>query len=152
MTPAERTVDEHGAVPEQAAPQAGGAPVPTPATSADPATDPTAESAEAPQVDETEGAEAAPASGSRANAGDRAYARTLFAELAESEPGSARPMRFDITVSSVWAKGRAEMTFSCARRSFAADTIFMALVIWRVFFTDLMRLRMSRSEAMAGAP
>ena len=37
---------------------------------------------------------------------------------------------------------------SCARRSFAAATIFMARVICCVFLTDAMRLRMSRSEAM----
>ena len=35
-----------------------------------------------------------------------------------------------------------------ALRSLAADTIFMALVICRVFFTEPMRLRMSRSDAM----
>ncbi len=40
------------------------------------------------------------------------------------------------------------MMASCALRSLAAATIFMALVICRVFFTVRMRLRMSRRDAM----
>jgi len=39
--------------------------------------------------------------------------------------------------------GRATMTRSCARRSLAAETIFMALVICSVFFTERMRRRRS---------
>src|SRR5689334_23200156 len=35
------------------------------------------------------------------------------------------------------------MVRSCARRNFAAETIFMALVICCVFFTERMRRRMS---------
>ena len=46
--------------------------------------------------------------------------------------------------------GRADTMASWARRSLAADTIFMALVICWVLFTDRMRLRMSRRLAMAG--
>jgi hypothetical protein len=37
-----------------------------------------------------------------------------------------------------------------ARRSLAADTIFIALVIFWVLFTDRMRFRMSRRLAMGG--
>ena len=40
------------------------------------------------------------------------------------------------------------MARSCARRSLAAATIFMALVICRVFFTLRMRRRMSRMFAI----
>src|SRR5665213_395415 len=40
------------------------------------------------------------------------------------------------------------MARSCARRGLAADTIFMALVIWRVFFTLLMRRRKSSTFAI----
>src|SRR5437764_4525208 len=41
------------------------------------------------------------------------------------------------------------MTRSCARRSFAAETIFMAFVICCVFFTERMRRRMSIRLGMA---
>src|SRR4029450_3711527 len=40
------------------------------------------------------------------------------------------------------------MAASCARRSFAAATICVALVILRVAFTEAMRLRMSLREAI----
>ncbi|MFQ5668707.1 MAG: hypothetical protein ACE5I7_20075 [Candidatus Binatia bacterium] len=40
------------------------------------------------------------------------------------------------------------MAASCARRSLAADTIFMALVIFCVFFTEVMRFRMLFKVAM----
>src|SRR5206468_5081380 len=46
------------------------------------------------------------------------------------------------------AYGRAPMTRSCARRSFAAATIFMALVICCVLLTERSRRRMSISEAI----
>src|SRR5436305_88752 len=39
--------------------------------------------------------------------------------------------------------GRAAITRSCARRSLAAETIFMALVICCVFFTERIRRRIS---------
>jgi len=42
------------------------------------------------------------------------------------------------------------MMASWARRSLAAETIFMALVICWVLFTERMRLRMSRRLAMWG--
>ena len=41
------------------------------------------------------------------------------------------------------------MTRSCARRSFAAETIFMALVICCVFLTERMRRRKSIRLGMA---
>src|SRR5215211_9307783 len=44
------------------------------------------------------------------------------------------------------------MIASCAFRSLAAATIFIALVICWVFFTERMRLRMSRREAIGAAP
>src|SRR3979490_1065049 len=44
------------------------------------------------------------------------------------------------------------MARSWARRSFAAETIFMALVICWVFLTERMRRRMSIRLGMAGAP
>src|SRR5688572_3227411 len=47
-----------------------------------------------------------------------------------------------------WANGRAAITRSCARLSFAAATIFIALVICCVFFTDLIRRRMSNKLAI----
>src|SRR5256885_960992 len=50
---------------------------------------------------------------------------------------------FDSICRSSDAYGRAEITRSCARRSLAAETIFMALVICCVFFTERMRRRMS---------
>src|SRR6185436_13808860 len=52
------------------------------------------------------------------------------------------------TSAIFWANGRALMTRSWARRSFEADTIFIALVICCVFFTDLMRRRMSKRLAI----
>ena len=47
------------------------------------------------------------------------------------------------------AYGRAEMMRSCARRSFAAATSFMARVIFCVDWTERIRRWMSRSVAMA---
>ena len=47
------------------------------------------------------------------------------------------------TLRSKEPYGRAAITRSCARRSLAAETIFMALVICCVFFTERMRRRMS---------
>src|SRR5579864_3243334 len=43
----------------------------------------------------------------------------------------------------IGAYGRAASTRSCARRSLAAETIFMALVICCVFLTERIRRRMS---------
>src|SRR5579864_8595792 len=42
------------------------------------------------------------------------------------------------------------MTRSCARRSLAAETIFMALVICCVFLTERMRRRISMRLGMGG--
>src|SRR5687767_13100562 len=62
---------------------------------------------------------------------------------------SARRATAAAVAAILSANGRAAFTRSSARRSLAAETIFMALVIFCVFFTLLMRLRMSRSEAMS---
>ena len=59
------------------------------------------------------------------------------------DPGLARAAMLESTSSIRRAKGRAANIASWARRSLAAETIFMALVICCVFFTDLMRRRMS---------
>src|SRR6187401_22097 len=48
------------------------------------------------------------------------------------------------------AYGRVATTFSCARRSFDAATIFIAFVICCVDFTARMRRRMSMSDAISG--
>ncbi len=52
------------------------------------------------------------------------------------------------TLVSIRAYGRAFIARSCARRSFAAETIFMAFVICRVFFTLRMRRRRSSTFAI----
>src|SRR5262249_23280292 len=57
---------------------------------------------------------------------------------------------FDNTLRSNAPYGREAITRSCARRSFAAETIFMALVICWVFFTDRMRRRISIRLGMGG--
>ena len=46
------------------------------------------------------------------------------------------------------AYGRPTSAACCALRIFAAATICIALVIWAVFLTDLIRRRMSRVLAM----
>src|SRR5438067_1577983 len=61
---------------------------------------------------------------------------------------SARARASEASISSMsCAYGRARTTASCARRSLAAATIFMALVIFCVFRTERMRVRMMRREA-----
>src|SRR4051812_10989031 len=57
--------------------------------------------------------------------------------------------RLAITAFMRSANGRAASAALCARRSFAAATICMALVIFCVAFTEAMRLRRSFSEGMA---
>src|SRR3984893_17359351 len=52
------------------------------------------------------------------------------------------------TLSVRWAYGRADSAAVCARRSFAAATICMALVIFCVALTEAIRLRKSFSEGM----
>ena len=52
-------------------------------------------------------------------------------------------VRFANTLRSCSAYGRALKTRSCARRSRAAATVFMAFVSCCVFLTDRMRRRMS---------
>ena len=54
--------------------------------------------------------------------------------------------------SMICAYGRAAITRSCARRSLAAETIFMAFVICCVFFTDRIRRRMSIKLGMVYMP
>ena len=56
----------------------------------------------------------------------------------------SRPPRMRSRVSE---KGRDRSTASCARRTLAAATSFMAEVIFRVFFVVAMRDRSSRMEA-----
>src|SRR5215468_60636 len=60
----------------------------------------------------------------------------------------ARLFRLASSRSMRSAYGRAATAASCARRSLAAATICMALVILRVAFTEAMRLRMSLREAI----
>src|SRR5580700_1763725 len=55
-----------------------------------------------------------------------------------------------ITLRNAAAYGRALITRSCARRSLAAETIFMALVICCVFLTERMRRRISIKLGMRG--
>jgi hypothetical protein len=52
------------------------------------------------------------------------------------------------TFVSICPNGRAASARSCARRNFAAETIFIAFVIWRVLVTLRMRRRISRMFAM----
>ena len=49
-------------------------------------------------------------------------------------------------------KGREETTASCARRTLAAATSFMASVIFCVFLTESMRVRSSRREHRTTRP
>jgi hypothetical protein len=48
-----------------------------------------------------------------------------------------------LTLTRFSAKGRPFTTASCARRTFAAATSFIASVIFFVFFTETMRSRSS---------
>src|SRR5258708_28727058 len=57
-----------------------------------------------------------------------------------------------ITASIFSAKGRAASAAVCARRSFEAATICMALVIFCVALVEAMRTRMSFSEAILSSP
>src|SRR5262245_34497469 len=61
---------------------------------------------------------------------------------------SARETSDLSTLVSIWAYGRAARARSWARRSLAAETICMALVICRVFFTLRIRRRMSKRFAI----
>src|SRR5215207_6409226 len=62
--------------------------------------------------------------------------------------GSTRAARLLRTLSIFCANGRALTMRSCERRSFEAETIFMALVICCVDLTARTRRRMSISEGM----
>src|SRR5205823_10285163 len=62
--------------------------------------------------------------------------------------GSTRAATLLSTRCICTAYGRAFMMRSCARRSFDAATIFMALVICWVFFTERIRRRRSMSDGM----
>src|SRR5229473_6210779 len=57
-----------------------------------------------------------------------------------------------ITASIFSAKGRAASAAFCARRSFDAATICMALVIFCVALVEAMRTRMSLSDAILSSP
>src|SRR5882762_2584164 len=61
---------------------------------------------------------------------------------------SARETSDCKTFVSICAYGRAASARSWARRSLAADTIFMARVIWRVLITLRMRRRISSMLAI----
>src|SRR5215467_4102232 len=54
------------------------------------------------------------------------------------------------TLSIIATYGRDARARSCARRSLAAATIFMALVIWRVFL--ILRMRRLKSRTFAILP
>src|ERR1700683_1728429 len=77
----------------------------------------------------------------------RCASRGLAATRSSPAPAAAT---LAITFRSAEAYGRAAMTRSCARRSLAAETIFMALVICCVFFTERMRRRISIKLGMHG--
>ena len=62
--------------------------------------------------------------------------------------GSTRVATLDSTRCICVAYGRALMIRSCARRSFDAATIFIALVICCVFLTARIRRRRSMSDGM----
>ena len=68
--------------------------------------------------------------------------RRVLHSLASRVDSSAHPLLDERAVPK--ADGRAPIIRSCARRSFDAATIFIALVICCVFLTDLMRRRMSK--------
>src|ERR1700716_3728824 len=70
--------------------------------------------------------------------------------LSSESPAAA--ITFDKISRSIAAYGRAAITRSCARRSLAAETIFMAFVICCVFFTDRIRRRMSIKLGMVYMP
>src|ERR1700732_484654 len=58
----------------------------------------------------------------------------------------------EITASIFSSEGRAASAAVCARRSFEAATICMALVIFCVALVEAMRTRMSLSEAILSSP
>ena len=64
------------------------------------------------------------------------------------DASSIEPLRFCKSSVRVSAYGRMAVIASCAFLSFAADTIFMALVICMVEETDAIRLRISLRFAM----
>src|SRR5215475_1574204 len=66
---------------------------------------------------------------------------------APGEEAAALAM-LEITVSIFSAKGRAASAADCARRSFEAATICIALVIFCVALVEAMRTRMSFSDAI----
>src|SRR5580700_6870154 len=77
----------------------------------------------------------------------RCASKGLAATRSSPAPAAAT---LAITFRSAEAYGRAAITRSCARRSLAAETIFMALVICCVFFTERMRRRISIRLGMRG--
>src|SRR5205807_9671197 len=75
-------------------------------------------------------------------------ARSGFSPAVSSDATAAAT--FPNTFRNRAPYGRDEITRSCARRSFAAETIFMALVICCVFLTERMRRRISIRLGMGG--
>src|SRR5579864_4509835 len=74
--------------------------------------------------------------------------RGCFGSPVSGSKISARATSDFRTFVSICAYGRAARARSCARRSLAAETIFMALVICRVLITLRIRRRMSRMLGM----
>mmetsp|Transcript_2766 Transcript_2766/g.10966 ORF Transcript_2766/g.10966 Transcript_2766/m.10966 type:complete len:243 (+) Transcript_2766:699-1427(+) len=73
--------------------------------------------------------------------------RTAHRGTSTSSP-ARRVLMAKSTLTSDSEKGRALMTASCARRTFAAATSFIAEVIFFVEFTDAMRSRISFWDAL----
>src|SRR5438477_7995870 len=78
----------------------------------------------------------------------RGPSRCSSSGCAEPSPSSAADTRLPSSSAILFAYGRAARIRSCARRSLAAATSFMARVIFCVDWTDRIRRWMSRSVAM----
>src|SRR5204863_3771705 len=79
----------------------------------------------------------------------RGPSRCSSSGCAEPSPPSAADTRLPSSSAILFAYGRAAVMRSWARRSFAAATSFIALVIFCVDWTERIRRWMSRSVAMA---
>src|SRR5213083_611713 len=82
----------------------------------------------------------------------RGPARWTRSGCGASSPAAALDTRFPSSSAIFPAYGRAATIRSCARRSFAAATSFIARVIFCVDSTDRIRRRMSRRVAMRAGP
>src|SRR5262249_41992524 len=79
----------------------------------------------------------------------RGPSRASSSGCAAPSPRPAADMRLPSSSAILRAYGRAATTRSCARRSLAAATSFMARVIFCVGSTERIRRRMSRRVAMS---